>query len=232
MKKKIYAFIFARGGSKGLPGKNVLELSGKPLVAWSIDIAKNISQVDKIFVSSDDDKIIEVSKKYGAEIITRPSALADDYSPEWLSWKHAIDFLDAQDDYFDIFLSLPTTSPLRNTDDIQRGLEAFDNNTDVAISISESSRSPIFNMVKNIKESDMVELVIKDKNSYSRRQDVPKTFDVSTAFYVTSPQYIKNSDGIFQGRVRGVEIPKERAIDIDTKLDFSFAEFLIKKNKL
>jgi N-acylneuraminate cytidylyltransferase len=115
---KTYAFIFARGGSKGVPGKNIKEMCGKPLIAYSIEIAQEIDDIEKIFVSTEDDNIATVAKKYGAGIIPRPSNLAQDDSPEWLAWQHAIKWLVERGDYFDIFISLPTTSPLRNKNDI------------------------------------------------------------------------------------------------------------------
>ena len=115
---KTYAFIFARGGSKGVPGKNIRNLSGKPLLAYSIDLAKNIEDVEEIFVSTEDQRIASIARQHGADVINRPPTLAQDDTPEWLAWQHAVEWLNKRGKNFDIFLSLPTTSPLRNSKDI------------------------------------------------------------------------------------------------------------------
>ena len=100
---KTFAFIFARGGSKGVIGKNIRNLGGKPLLAHSIITAQNIDEISRIFVSTDDQDIAEVGIKYGAEIINRPVELAQDDSPEWLSWLHAIKWLETRNEFFDCF---------------------------------------------------------------------------------------------------------------------------------
>ena len=97
---KIFAFIFARGGSKGLPGKNLLNLDGKPLLAHSIMTAKNIDEISRIFVSTDSSEIAEVAIKYGAEVINRPSDLAQDNSPEWMAWAHSVSWLEKRGEFF------------------------------------------------------------------------------------------------------------------------------------
>jgi CMP-N-acetylneuraminic acid synthetase len=225
----VYAFIFARGGSKGVYQKNIREICGKPLIYYSIDLAKKIADVDNIFVSTDDPQIKRISIDYGASIIDRPKSLAQDNSPEWLSWVHAVNCIQNSGDNFDIFLSLPTTSPLRNIEDVKSAINLLDNNTDLVLSIAKAARSPWFNMVK-YNEKGMLELIMKNKDVF-RRQDAPKVYDLATSVYVTRPKYIKSSTGIFDGSVKGVEIPTRRAIDIDTELDFEIAELLMKKSK-
>jgi len=224
-----FAFIFARGGSKGLPKKNIRNFNGKPLLAYSILIAKQLTGVSRVFVSTDDKEIADVGVEYGAEIIDRPKELAKDDSPEWLAWRHAIEWLEGRGEDFDRFLSLPTTSPLRSTDDIDNCLNQLDDNTDMVVTVTETSRSPFFNMVR--KEGEYVRLLVDSEDVYSRRQDVPKAFDMTTVAYVTRPKFILDNNAIFQGKVKSVFIPNERAIDIDTQLDFDIAEFLMKKNK-
>jgi N-acylneuraminate cytidylyltransferase len=224
---KTFAFIFARGGSKGLPRKNILNLGGIPLVAHSILIAKKIPAISRIFVSTDDQEIAAVATKYGAEVIDRPKELAKDETPEWLAWRHAIEWLVAKGVNFDRFISLPATSPLRNIDDINRCFGQLDDETDIVVTITETSRSPFFNMVR--KENGYVKLLVDVEESYSRRQDVPEAFDMTTVAYVARTEFIIQNDSIFQGKVKSVLIPSERSIDIDTKFDFDIAEMLIKK---
>ena len=147
---RTFAFIFARGGSKGVPGKNIKEICGKPLIAYPIEIAKEIESIEKIFVSTEDDNIATVAKKFGADIIPRPINLAQDDSPEWLAWQHAIKWLGERGDDFEIFISLPTTSPLRNKSDITQCLAFLDEKTDVVVGVTEAARSPYFNMFNKI----------------------------------------------------------------------------------
>lgn len=225
---KTIAFIFARGGSKGLPRKNILPLNGKPLLGYSIEMANKIKEVSEVFVSTDDPDIAIVAEKFKAHVITRPEHLAQDDSPEMLSWKHAVTYLKEKNYQFDKFLSLPTTAPLRNIMDVQSCLDLLDSNTDVVVAITESHRNPFFNMVK-IQQDGYVKLLSNDGKTYTRRQDVPKCYDMTTVAYVTRPEFILLTDSLFQGRVKAVRIPRERAIDIDTEIDFLVADTIIKR---
>jgi N,N'-diacetyl-8-epilegionaminate cytidylyltransferase len=222
---KIYAFIFARGGSKGVPGKNIKLLAGKPLLAHAIELANKIPDIDSVFVSTDDESIAKVANQYGAEVINRPKVLAQDDTPEWLAWQHAIKWVNNNRGAFDVFVSLPTTSPLRNENDIERCVNALDDNSDIVLTASETTRSPWFNMV-SIDQKGNTKLLIDSSASYSRRQDVPKAYNLTTVAYVSRPEFIINSGHIFDGRVKSVMIPEERSIDIDTELDFKIANFL------
>ena len=226
---KTFAFIFARGGSKGVPGKNIRILDGKPLLAHSIMVAQDIVEVSRIFVSTDDQDIADVGIKYGAEIINRPTELAQDDSPEWLAWLHAIEWLASKGEYFDRFVSLPTTSPLRNKSDVINCLNLLDKQTDVVVTMTDTSRSPYFNMVTE--ENSYIKLLNESKEDYSRRQDVPLAYDMTTVAYVSRPDFIKNNNKIFDGKVKAVIIPKERAVDIDDEIDFEIAKMLMKKKQ-
>lgn len=224
----IYAFIFARGGSKGLKNKNILNLGNKPLIAHSIDLAKDLKEVKRIFVSTDSEHIASIGQKYGAEIIKRPSELATDQSSEWLSWQHAIREAEKRYGKFKNFLSLPPTAPLRSHDDVRRCIRALNNDTDLTLTITESRRSPWFNMVTK-KNNDSVELVVNNMNII-RRQDSPKAYDICTISYFSKTSFILENDSIWQGVVKGVEIPQERSIDIDNKFDYDIADYLYNKN--
>jgi N,N'-diacetyl-8-epilegionaminate cytidylyltransferase len=226
---KVIALIFARGGSKGVPGKNIKMMAGKPLLAHSIDLAKRLEAIDSVYVSTDDKAIASVAVKYGAYVIDRPRKLAQDSSSEWEAWKHAIEWLDEHGIDFDVFLSLPTTAPLRNESDVISTLENLGPDIDMVLTMSTASRSPWFNMVE--KEQDgLIKLLNTQKGSIHRRQDVPQCFDLNTVAYATRPQFINSANGIFDGKVMGVEIPIERSIDIDTELDFKIAEYLMQNS--
>jgi CMP-N-acetylneuraminic acid synthetase len=227
---KAVAFIFARGGSKGLPGKNVRPLCGKPMIAWSIEHAKSVSRISRVIVSTDSEEIATVARQYGAETpFMRPAELARDDSPEWLAWRHALNYLLQTDGSLpDAMVSVPVTAPLRAPDDIERCLDDFaKGGADAIVTVSEPYRSPYFNMVKR-NENGTVGLVVPLAEKVSRRQDSPAVFDMATVAYVASPQFVLTKNALFEGRVRAVTVPVERAIDIDTLLDFQIAECLMK----
>ena len=222
------ACIFARAGSKGIPNKNIQQFSGKPLISWTIELALNVTQINEVFVSTDSEEIAEIARMAGATIpFIRPSELATDTSPEWHSWQHFIKFLADKDGRLpEAFLSLPATSPLRSINDVENCLNEFKKGrADFVVGITPSQRNPYFNMVKK-GEDNQVNLVIQQVEKYSRRQDTPEIFDLTTVCYVGKPSTILTKNSIFEGKVAGVEIPRERAIDIDTELDFQIAEFL------
>jgi len=225
------AFIFARGGSKGVPGKNVRLLCGKPLIAWSIEHAKAVSSIRRIIVSTDSEEIATIAEEYGAEVpFFRPAELAQDDSPEWMAWRHGLQHLiDTEGKLPDAMVSVPATSPLRQPVDIENCLTEFmRGDSDVVITMAEAYRNPWFNMVK-VKADDTVELIMPPTSVISRRQDAPSVFDMTTVAYVINPAFVFSNNSIFTGRVRAVEVPLERAIDIDTLLDFEIAEFLMNR---
>ena len=225
---KTYGFVFARGGSKGVPGKNIRPMAGKPLLLHALDVARAVPAISRCFISTDDTNIAEVAKKGGATVIDRPASLALDNSPEWLAWQHAIHWVQEQVGSFERFVSLPATAPLRSPPDVEACLQTLDDQTDVVITVTESHRSPWFNMVR-LEANGELGLLVQDGNSYVRRQDAPRGYDMTTLAYVSRPAFILTHQRIWDGRVRGVIIPAERAIDIDTPLDFKIADFLLRE---
>lgn len=224
----IPAFIFARGGSKGLPNKNILDFCGKPLIAWSIEQALNVTEISQVIVSTDSEEIAMIAKDFGAEIpFLRPSELAADDSSEILSWQHALNFMKlTTGSYPEVFVSIPTTSPLRQSTDIENCLEEFRKSmADVLVTVTKAHKNPYFNMV-SIDSAGLCKKVIEPKEPVSRRQDASLVYDMTAVCYVARPQYVLESESIFDGKVLAFEIPAERAIDIDTLLDFEFAEFI------
>lgn len=226
---KYVGLICARGGSKGVPGKNIRLLAGRPLIGWAIQVAKQVSQLSRIIVSTDSEEIARIAKEQGAEVpFLRPSVLAEDNSPEWLVWRHALDYLadDGREDLGGLVV-IPPTSPLRSSQDIEKCINEYEGKeVDVVITVSEAHRNPYFNMV-TVDNQGSAELVISPKAKIFRRQDAPNIFDVTTVCYVARPQFVQRYAGIFEGKVRSVFIPPERALDIDTELDFKFAEYLV-----
>ena len=222
------AVIFARGGSKGLPRKNVLEFGGKPLIAWSIECALSVKDIQQVIVSTDSEEIAEISKNYGAKVpFIRPRELATDKSPEWLSWRHALEYLRTSSSGLpEVMVSIPPTAPLRSAEDVENCLIKYANgNCDVVITVTDAHRNPHFNMVKE-NDDGTVSLFMNDTQVH-RRQDAPLVRDMSTVCYVANSKFVLSHRSIFEGRVLAVDVPKVRAIDIDSLLDFQIAEFLL-----
>lgn len=224
---RIFAFVFARGGSKGLPKKNIKELNGKPLIQYSIDVAKELSGIEKVFVSTDDAEIAQVAEKHDAIVIQRPAELAQDKTPEWLAWRHAIKCVRESYGDFDVFISLPATSPLRSKEDVNAAIEQLlKTKADICIGVTLASRSPYFNMVK-LDAHGFCRLVNEPDSDVTRRQDAPAVYDITTVVYAANPKFILNSYGLFSGKVTSIEVPKERAVDIDDIFDFKLAEAIL-----
>jgi CMP-N-acetylneuraminic acid synthetase len=226
---KTVAFIFARGGSKGLPKKNILKIGGIPLIAHSIKLALSMIEVDAVYVSTDCAEIASIANEFGANVIKRPPELATDVSPEWLSWQHAINFVQTKLGSFDRFLSLPATAPLRSGIDVRNCLEALSPGIDMVITVTPAHRNPWFNMVSLA--SDRQASLLINEGSFTSRQHSPKCFDMTTVAYVARPDFILEHSNLWDGTVIGVQVPQERSIDIDNELDFTIAGFLMSKYK-
>ena len=223
----VFAFTFARGGSKGVPRKNVRLLGGKPLIGWAIDLSRELPFVAAHYVSTDDDEIAAVGKRFGANIIQRPSELASDTASEWLAWQHAVAHLIDQGlaAKEDVFLSLPATAPLRTLADIQGAYQQYvDNGLDILVTATDAQRNPYFNMLKPSVHGGF-ELVCQGEAH--RRQDAPECYDMTTVCYITTFGFIQSATGVLDGRVDMYRVSPRSAVDIDTEQDFRLAEFYL-----
>ena len=226
---KAVAFIFARAGSKGLPGKNTRLLGGKPLIAWSIERALQVERISRVIVSTDSDEIASISKQFGAEVpFIRPPELAMDDSPEWLSWRHGLEFLrKTTGEVPEVMVSVPTVAPLGKAIDIENCLIEYEKGlSDIVITVTKAHRNPHFNMVRTNPDGSFG-LVNTTGLGITRRQDAPTVYDMATICYVANSEFVMTHESIFEGRVGAVHVPIERAIDIDTLLDFQVAEYLL-----
>lgn len=225
------AFIFARGGSKGLPRKNIKPLAGKPLIGWAIEQALSVDRISRVVVSTDDIEIADIARSYGAHIpFLRPTYLAEDAASEWDAWRHALEALqNCEGELPDPFISVPATSPLRLPSDIDACLDLyFKGEADMVVSMTQAHRNPWFNMVRKL-DDGTVATVNDNTGTATRRQDAPAVFDLCTVAYVASASHVIHGNGVFSGRVRAVEVPVERSLDIDTPYDFDIAELIIQK---
>jgi len=228
LKPHVVGAIFARGGSKGIPRKNLRLLDGLPLLAHAIAAAKDAKWLERVVVSSDDPEIAEVARRHGAEVpFLRPAELAADDAPEWLAWRHAVRTLEATGERLkiDVLVAVPTTSPLRVAGDVDACVEALlESDADVVITVTPAARSPYYNMV--VLNDGYARPVIHPSGPLHRRQDAPSVFDMTTVAYAARAGYVVSAEGLFDGKVRAVVVPRERALDIDTELDLEIAEFL------
>lgn len=224
----VVALICARGGSKGIKNKNLLKINNKSLLRITIEQAKQIKQIKKIFVSTNSKKIAKEAIKYGAIVpFIRPINLATCRTPEILVWKHAINFLHKKLKIKpDCIISLPTTSPLRKISDVKLSLKKFlQKKLDILFTATKSHRNPYFNIIH--KRQNKIQTIIK--KNISRRQDAPECFDLCTVCYIFKPKYILQTNNIYAGKSDFFEVSKKSSIDIDTKFDYLIAKLLYKK---
>jgi len=230
MKRNILAIIPARGGSKGIPRKNIRLLCGKPLIAYTIEAALNSKLINRVFVSTEDEEITKVSKKYGAEVISRPTELAQDDTPSFPVFQHAIRHLEEVKDYHpEIIVVLQPTSPLRIVEDIDRAIEGFmESKYDSIVSVCEVEHPPqwMYTLAGN-----RLKPLIKDGENVIRRQDAPKVYRLNGAVHVTSRDIMMKKNRVLGKDTGAYIMPLERSIDIDTELDFKLAELLMRERK-
>ncbi len=212
-------------------GKNLRMLQGKPLIAWAIEQARAVKRIDRVIVSTDSIEIANAAREYGAEVpFIRPAHLAQDNTPEIFAWRHALQFIEENEGELpDIFVSVPTTAPLREADDINNCLKLFERgDVDIVLTMTPSKTNPYFNMVK-MNNDGYLNVLIDTDGEVKRRQDAPIVYDLTTVAYVAEPKYILKTDNLFAGKVKGVIIPGHRALDIDYLEDLDYAELIMKR---
>ena len=230
MTKEVCAFIFARGGSKGVPRKNLREAGGRTLLDRSIDVALEIPRVAGVFVSTDDDDIASGAKKRGVGVIPRGPELSGDDSPEWLAWQHAITSVRDMGFKCDVLLSIPPTAPLRTPEDVQRCLDALVDKIDCVVTMTPSAHHPAFNMVSLDSEGSL-RLGMSETPTIQRRQDAPPMFSLTTVAYAARSDFVLQSSRMWQGVVRGIEVPVERALDVDSEWDLHVADLVLRERQ-
>ncbi|MEK3854451.1 acylneuraminate cytidylyltransferase family protein [Cytobacillus sp. FSL H8-0458] len=229
---KILAVICARGGSKGVPNKNIRLLNGKPLIAYTIELAKEYKKFHRIIVSTDSEEISKVAEQYGAEVpFLRPNELSLDHSPKIPVLQHAVKFLQEQEnEKYDLIVDLDPTSPLRTIQDIDNCInKMIKYRPNVVFSVTKAHKNPYFNMVEE--KDGKVYLSKQLKHPVSRRQDAPAVFELNASVYVYQPDFLLKTNSIFTDNSMAVEMPEERSIDIDRPIDFEFIEFLMNKRE-
>jgi N-acylneuraminate cytidylyltransferase len=216
--KKVIAVIPARGGSKGLPGKNIVPVCGKPLLAWTIEAAQKARYIDRLILSSDDESIIGVARAYGCEVpFTRDSRLAADDTP---SIDVVLDALAHCPGYGWVVLLQPT-SPLRMAEDIDGTLErCVTLGAPACVSVCEAEQSPywMYTLQPDSRLSPLLPTTV------TRRQDLPRVYVLNGATYVADASWLLRSRSFLTAETVAYEMPIERSLDIDTEADLSIFE--------
>jgi len=225
------AIITARGGSKGIPRKNIKLICGEPLIAWTIKAAKSSKHVTAIYVSTEDDEIAKISKSFGAEIIERPKELSQDTSDSESVLAHAISELESQGKDLGDILLLQPTSPLRTGKHIDEAINLYrEKQANCVISVYEPDQSIVKAYVQ---ESDGQIVGILNRNApYTRRQDLPKVFLPNGAIYVFSSRRFNKYKQIPRDNVHPYVMSQKASIDIDNQDDFDQAQKLLEEQIL
>lgn len=217
--------ICARGGSVGVPRKNIRMLQGLPLIAHTIRQAKACALIDAIYVSTDDDEIAEVAQSHGAIVpYRRPAELATSTAAKIPVIEHLIGHLELTGVKIDRIVDLDPTSPLREVSDIEAAIGMLDGQTDVVITAYPSDKNPYFNMVERQPDGN-VRLVKPLPASVTSRQAAPKVYAMNASIYVWHRHSL--TAGLWNGRTRLYEMPRERSIDIDSEIDFRLVDMLM-----
>lgn len=234
---KVIAIIPARGGSKGLPGKNIKQLLGKPLIAWTIEEAKKSKYISRVIVNTDDEKIAEVSKKYGAEIFHRPKELAEDSTLDLAVFEHHLAFLRERGELPEMVVDLRATAPLRRVSRIDEGIEllmeAGRAKADSVRAVSKACKNP-YKMWK-LEGEFLKPLLSENPTSYkdphdAPRQALPSVYQNNGSMNAFWPATILEKHSMSGEKILGYIMEDWESINIDTELDFLAAEYLMKKH--
>lgn len=220
--------IPARGGSKGIPGKNIKPLCGRPLIAYSIEAAKACASDERhIILSTDDNTIADTARSLGLKVdYMRPAALATDQSGTREAILDAMDWADKMGIEYNCVVLLQPTSPMRIADDIRGALALYNDNIDMVVSVTEAASNPYYNCFETDDENGFLH-ISKGDGKLTRRQDAPPAWEYNGAVYVINPKSVRRCGlGEFTRRVPYV-MPKDRSIDIDTTTDWIVTEILM-----
>ena len=220
--------IPARGGSKGIPHKNIKPLNGKPLIRYTIDVARGVAKDEDICVSTDDPEIIKCVEDYGLKVpFVRPAELATDTAGTYEVLLHALDFYEKQGRHYDVVLLLQNTSPFRNAEHVKEALKLYRSDVDMVVSVNQTKTNPYYNCFEDDAEGFLKKTL--DSTGFVRRQDAPVTYEYNGAIYViNAAQMKKMSLSKFTRRVKYV-MDDIHSVDLDNMIDWIFAEFVLKE---
>jgi N-acylneuraminate cytidylyltransferase len=220
--------IPARGGSKGIPGKNIKQLAGKPLIQYSVEVARSLAEDKDICVSTDDLLIKQVVEEAGLPVhFLRPAELATDTAGSYEVLLHAIDYFQMKGEGYEVLILLQPTSPFRTVQDVKECIKLFHSDLDMVVSVKESEANPYYNLF----EEDNQGYLQKSKSSSAvRRQDVPKVYSFNGSIYVININSLRKYKSVTEfTKVIKYVMDSHKSVDLDTPVDWEFCEFLIQK---
>lgn len=224
--ENVLVIIPARGGSKGIPKKNIKELSGKPLIYYSIDIARSITSDENICVSTDSDEIMECVEKYGLKVpFKRPDELATDYIGTNEVLLHALKFYEDKGKKINSILLLQPTSPFRKVLHIIEAYKLYSNELDMLVSVKETAANPYYNCFEEDQNGYLV--ISKGDGKLERRQDAPKAYEYNGSIYIINPQALKEKGLAGMKKIAKYEMDAFYSVDLDTMFDWKLAELMI-----
>lgn len=226
----ILGIIPARGGSKSVPQKNIRLLAGKPLMAYTIETAQKCNMLNRTIVSTDNDEIAEVAKKYGGDVpFMRPNNLSLDNTPMVPVIQHAVYFIEKKENFHvDVVVLLDPTSPFRRVEDIEACIQKLERkNADSVVTVCEVEHNPYFVMME-LNDDKLVPLIKCDK-VITRRQDAPEVYRLNAAVYAVKRDVLMNKNKVITDNTIAVIMSQELSTHIDHEIDFEFAEYLMKK---
>lgn len=219
--------IPARGGSKGIPHKNIKELECKPLICYTIDAARKFTTDDNICVSTDDDAIIKVVEAYGLRIpFKRPGYLATDNAGTNGVLLHALDFYERKGNQYDMVVLLQVTSPFRRAEDVIEAVKHYDDSIDMVTSVMPAKCNPYYDGFED--DADGLLVISKGDGSIERRQDAPRVWQQNGAVYVINPLQLKAKGLAGMTKIRKYVMDELHSVDIDNMLDWKIAEIMLK----
>ena len=226
---KILVIIPARGGSKGIPHKNIKPLNGKPLIYYTIDCARAICDDADICVSTDDDEIIQVVEDYGLKVpFKRPAELATDTAGTYEVLLHALNYYEQQGRYYDVVMLLQNTSPFRTAEHVKEAIKLYSADVDMVVSVKECPANPYYCVFEE--DANGFLHVCKGDGNIFRRQDAPKVYEYNGAIYIMNAETLKTTHmHKMQKRVKYV-MDDASSFDLDTMWDWKMAEMMAKKN--
>lgn len=229
---KILCTICARGGSKGVKNKNIRELKGKPLIAYTIETAMKWGKFNDIVISTDSEVIKDIALEYGGLVpFMRPDYLATDNAGKVAVIKHAVKYMEDIGKFYDVVIDLDVTSPMRNTEDIDNAYrKLIESNLDIVYSVCEARKNPYFNMVELNEKEVPILCKIPNENVLSR-QTAPRVYELNASIYVYKKDFLLSTNTIHSNNAGIYVMPQDRSVDIDTEVDFKFVEFMMNNSE-
>jgi CMP-N,N'-diacetyllegionaminic acid synthase len=236
--ERILCVIAARGGSQGVPGKNIRDLLGKPVIGWSIEKARSVPAFSRVVVSTDSQAIADVARRFGAEVpFLRPPELARPDTGKFQVWQHALAACEAHfGERYDLYVDIDCTNPLLDAEDYTAALALYrrrhPQGVDAVFTVSRARRNPYFNLVEAEAGG-----ALKMSKSLSKapgstvlsRQNAPAVFEHVAGIYLLDPDYLRRANHLLDGHAEGYEVPEGKNQDIDSEFDFTLIEFLMRR---